>query len=266
MSATNGYATPVAERATHVFLAPHYDDVALSCGGTVARLADSEASPLIVTIFGGTPTEPLTTFASDMHARWGVGPLDVIATRRTEERCAADTLGACPRWLAFADAIYRADRYTSDPQLFGTIDPSESDLAIEIFDALLAELANREVRPDSFYVPLAIGNHVDHQHVFGVGKRLAAAGQDVWAYEDFPYAGDPAWRDSLEARAYAVTTRIARFEPLTPAQLQRRIDAVLCYRSQLDVIFRHQGDPTAAIKHYAQSIGHRQPAERFWRL
>jgi LmbE family N-acetylglucosaminyl deacetylase len=256
----------VAERTCHVFLAPHYDDVALSCGGTVAQLAESGAAPLIVTIFGGLPAGPLTTFASDMHALWGVGPHDVIATRRAEERCAAEALGANTLWLDFADAIYREDRYTSDPQLFGTIDPAESSLAADISKAILAALAGLGAVPASFYVPLAIGNHVDHQHVFAVGKRLAAAGHDVWAYEDFPYAGDPAWRESIDTHARAVTTGTERLEPLTPTQLKRRIDAVLCYGSQLDVIFRHQGDPAEAIRRYAQTIGHGQPAERFWRI
>jgi LmbE family N-acetylglucosaminyl deacetylase len=256
----------VAESSAPVFLAPHYDDVALSCGGTVAQLAEAGATPLIITIFGGLPQGPLTTFASEMHTLWGVGPHDVIATRRAEESCAAAALGAQALWLRFADAIYRDDRYTSDPQLFGTIDPAETDLAAEIHDELLATLAGSDVQPSALYVPLAIGNHVDHQHVLAVGKQLAAAGHDVWAYEDFPYAGDPAWRDAIDAHARTVTTGAMRRELLTPDQLERRIDAVRCYHSQLDVIFRHQGDPAAAIRRYAQAIGDGRPAERFWRL
>jgi LmbE family N-acetylglucosaminyl deacetylase len=256
----------VAEPATHIFLAPHYDDVALSCGGSVARIAESGDTALIVTIFGGLTSEPLTTFASDMHALWGVRPHDVIETRRAEERCAAETLGAESIWLDFPDAIYRADRYTSDLQLFGTIHPAEAELADTIHDALLSELSARDLRPSAYYVPLAIGNHVDHQHVLAVGRLLAADGHDVWAYEDFPYAGDPAWRASIEARAHAVTSGNDRLEALSADQLQRRIDAVRCYRSQLDVIFRHQGEPAGAIRSYAQTIGDGHPAERFWRI
>jgi len=36
-----------------LFLSPHYDDVALSCGGTVAPLADRGTDTTVVTIFGG---------------------------------------------------------------------------------------------------------------------------------------------------------------------------------------------------------------------
>jgi LmbE family N-acetylglucosaminyl deacetylase len=252
--------------ASAVFLAPHYDDVALSCGGTVARLADSGATPLVVTIFGGTPAGPLTRFASDMHSLWGVGPGGAIALRRAEEQCAERVLGARSIWLEFADAIYREDRYTSDPQLFGTIHPAEADLAAEIKQALLSVLAAYDVAATVFYVPLAVGNHVDHQHVLAAGMRLAAAGHEVWAYEDFPYAGDPAWRDSIDAHARSVTSNQSRLDLLTPQQLARRVESVLCYRSQLDVIFRHQGDPAAAIQRYAHIVGQGQPAERFWRL
>ncbi|MGN6673994.1 MAG: PIG-L deacetylase family protein, partial [Thermomicrobiales bacterium] len=57
-------AGEVAIAATHCFLAPHYDDVALSCGGTVALLAGQGARPLVVTVFGGDPSSvTLTTFA-----------------------------------------------------------------------------------------------------------------------------------------------------------------------------------------------------------
>ena len=252
--------------ASAIFLAPHYDDVALSCGGTVARLADAGHAPLVITVFGGVPRGPLTKFASDMHDLWGVGPGDAVALRRSEEECAERVLGARSIWLDFIDAIYRDDRYTSDPQLFGKIHPAEIVFAAEIKQALLSTLATNDVTATAFYVPLAIGNHVDHQHVLAAGALLASDGYEVWAYEDFPYAGDPAWRDSINARAQSATSNQSSLELLTPPQFVKRVESVLCYRSQLEVIFRHQGDPAVAIQHYAHNVGHGQPAERFWRL
>src|SRR5262252_6924938 len=48
------WRAPVSARVTTaLFLSPHYDDVALSCGGTVAQTADAGTHALIVTIFGG---------------------------------------------------------------------------------------------------------------------------------------------------------------------------------------------------------------------
>ena len=229
-------------------------------------MTESGYAPLVVTIFGGTPTGSLTTFASDMHKRWGVGPGDAVAMRRREETCAAKALGAHALWLDFLDAIYREARYNSDPDIFGQVHPDEAGLDAEIVAELTGRLGLTVGTADVFYVPLAIGNHVDHQHVLRAGKRLAALGHEVWGYEDFPYAGDPEWRDSIQHRAEEVTTGEPQLRQLSESQLQRRIDAVLCYASQLEIIFRHQGDPGAAIERYARTVGDGQTAERFWRI
>jgi LmbE family N-acetylglucosaminyl deacetylase len=249
-----------------IFLAPHYDDVALSCGGTVAALSDAGGIPLVVTVFGGVPAGALTQFARDMHDRWGVGPRDAVAMRRQEERCAESALGAESIWLDFLDAIYRDDRYNSDPDIFGSIHPDD----VELVDAVLAELLRRLGHATDekhvYYVPLAVGNHVDHQLTLMVGRRLADAGHAVWAYEDFPYAGDPAWADGVLQQVRSVTSSGSRLESLSVEQIECKVTAVLCYRSQLDVIFRFQGDPEQSIRRYAEVVGGGKPAERFWRI
>ena len=58
----------------HRFLSPHYDDIALSCGGTVALLARSGLAPEIAIVFGDEPdpSQPLTPFAAMQHAEWGL--------------------------------------------------------------------------------------------------------------------------------------------------------------------------------------------------
>lgn len=245
-----------------VFLAPHYDDVALSCGGTVATLAERGARPLIVTCFGGVPTGPLSDFARFQHERWGVGPEDAVRIRRAEEACAAAALGAEARWLDHLDAIYRGARYTSDDDLFGALHSDDHALV----DDITAAAAVLAAPGATLYVPLAVGNHVDHQIVTLAGQRLAAAGRRVLAYEDFPYAGDPAGAPALQARAAEVAAGPAETRLLSPAQLEARVRAILCYRTQLPVIFRHQGDPAESTRRYARVTGDGRPAERFWPL
>ena len=255
-------ATPPAEPARPLFLAPHYDDVALSCGGTVATLGEAGARPLVVTCFGGEPVGPLSDFARFQHERWGLPPGDVLRVRREEEGCAAARLGAEHRWLDLPDAIYRGERYRSDAELFGQVHPEDAGLA----DALLAavEPLLDDAGSAPCFVPLAVGGHVDHRIVFEVGARLARAGRRVWAYEDFPYAGDPAGRQALDERARAASHGEPWTRLLTPEHLERRVQAILCYRSQLAVIFRHQGDPDASTRAYARAVGGVAPAERFW--
>lgn len=245
-----------------VFFAPHYDDVALSCGGTVAALAEAGARPLIVTCFGGQPAGPLSDFARFQHARWGLAPDEVLRARRAEESCAASALGAEHRWLDLPDAIYRGERYRSDEELFGEVHPDDAGLAGALLAALAPYLAG--VDATVCYVPLAVGGHVDHRIVCDVGRRLARAGHQVWAYEDFPYAGDPTGRKAVLTRARVVSGGQPRIEVLSAERLERRVRAILCYRSQLPVIFRHQGDPAESTRSYARTVGGGVPVERFW--
>ena len=252
--------------AAHLFLAPHYDDVALSCGGTVAALADAGERPLIVTVFGGEPTTTdLTAFARWQHERWGTGAGDTIATRLAEDRAAAASLGCETRTLPFLDAIYRGEGYLSDAALFGPILAADASLAGQIA-ATIAALP--EVTPSALptvYVPLAIGDHVDHQLVYRAGQLLAARGWRAFAYEDFPYAvlGDAAARRRATVKGEVGPPELRSIA----ATLSRRIAAIAAYRSQLPVIFRFTDDWRAAVAESARAPGGGGGAvEHFWPL
>jgi len=262
-------AQPVAaaqQRAAHIFLAPHYDDVALSCGGTVAALADSGERPLIVTVFGGEPApDDLTAFARWQHERWGTEAGDTIATRLAEDEAAAAILGCDTQILPFLDAIYRGDGYRSDEALFGTLLAADWPLTEEIVTAVTALPAINSPADTVFYVSLAIGDHVDHQLVYRVGRLLAARGWRVLAYEDFPYA---ILGDAADRRHGAIAGQVGPPEVLSiAATLTRRLDAIAAYRSQLPVIFRFTDDWRATIAASARTIGGGAvAAERFWPL
>lgn len=246
-----------------VFLAPHYDDVALSCGGAVAALADAGQYPLVVTVFGGEPGgADLTDFARWQHDRWGTGERNTLATRRAEDQAAAAILGCTTRWLPYLDAIYRGARYLSDEALFGPLASDEAPLVDQIASDLLTLCADAPAA--TLYVPLAAGNHVDHQLVYSVGQRLAGPGRRVLAYADYPYA---TLDDALAQRLIAVQQDLGPPE-LVPVgtTLARRIAASAAYRSQLPVIFRFTDDIPAAIRAFALATGEGEPAERYWPL
>lgn len=259
---------------TAIFLAPHYDDVALSCGGTVAALAEatrrepfadpvvaSSPAPLVVTVFGGTPGgDNLTAFARWQHERWGTDGHDTVAVRIDEERTAATILGCATRTFPYLDAIYRGDQYLSDEALFGSILPGDASLVAQLTVAIAA-LPNLS----TLYVPLAIGNHVDHQIVYQVGQILAARGLRVLGYEDFPYAVLGAAR---AGRLAALQGQLGA-PVLVPvaATLSRRIAAIGAYRSQLPTIFRFTGDWPGTVAAWAAEVGgDAGSAERYWPL
>ncbi len=260
----------VTAPATHLFISPHYDDIALSCGGTAALAAEAGRDAVVALLFGDhpDPDQPLTPFAEHMHREWGMPAEKVIAGRRAEEAASSRVLGLRDLFLPFRDAIYRGDNYLNDDELFDVPKGTDLDLPARIVAAL---------RDDGFhaggtrvYAPVASGFHVDHQLGFQTGLLLDRAGWEVWFYEDLPYS-------LLEGR---VEDRIARVGiPLEVAALvdvtpvwEKKIDAIMAYPSQLNVIFEQYvgtGSSRTAIdavmSAYSKEMGHGRNAERFWR-
>jgi LmbE family N-acetylglucosaminyl deacetylase len=215
-----------------------------------------------VTVFGGDPRgAALTGFARWQHERWGTGAEDTLATREAEERAAAGILGCVTAALPYLDAIYRGDQYLSDDALFGPVAPADMPLIAHIAADVRALLAPG----GTLYVPMAAGNHVDHQLVYTVGRRIAARDVRVLAYEDCPYGLLGA---ALTERQAAVAGELGAPE-VRPvgAALATRLAAIAAYQSQLPTIFRFFADWRAAITAAAQAIGGAAgPAERFWPL
>ena len=255
----------------HIFLSPHYDDIALSAGGVAALLSANGRCPEVALIFGDfpDPNQPLTDFAKAMHREWGFDAEGVIAARRAEEAVASMALGACDRYLPFRDAIYRADRYQGDDQLMGA-DPHPDDANIP--SEIIAELGLNRSHQDviRIYAPLAIGLHVDHQIAFATGMKLATDGWEVWFYEDLPYALRQVNVDRRSAKlpgyglAPSITVDVSTV-------WSTKIDAIMAYPSQLSTIFGQyvgvgdtRGAIDAAMAKYAAHVGNGVRSEEFW--
>ncbi len=248
-----------------LFIQPHYDDVPLSCGGTVALHATRREAQIVTVFASGLVDEMVGPFAAWKHERWNLTDVDAVQeTRRGEDAAAAGVLGCPVRWLGLPDAIYRGERYSSDDELFGPLRAEELELA----EHLAEELRGLpEWRPGTrVFVPLAVGAHVDHQLVFEAGRHLAGSGVTVFAYEDCPYV-----IHSPAALAVRLTEVGAHLEDSVvvdiEATLPQRLAAIACYHSQLPVIFRFTDDPAAAVTRFARSLGDDgTAAERFWPL
>ncbi len=245
--------------SSKVFIAPHPDDIALSCGGMVAMAARDDA-PTIVTLFAGQPAGDVSDFARFQHERWGFDAVSVAAERRAEDAAASRALGdsVSQQRLDHLDAIYRSPDYSSDDALFGKL--LEQD--IQLIDTLVTELA--AFNAAEYIVPLAAGNHVDHQLAFRAGRRLAARGALVWAYADVPYVIDNA--RAVTDRLARGTVREARVTYLDDDAFERKLRAVECYPSQIPVLFRDLGDHRAVLDRYARGVGGGQRAEVCWRV
>jgi LmbE family N-acetylglucosaminyl deacetylase len=249
-----------------LFIQPHYDDVALSCGGTVAAFAKAGADPVTITVFASEIVDEMVgEFAAWKHSRWKMDdPDEVQRVRREEDSRAAAILGSRLRWLGMPDAIYRGDRYEVDDELYGRLHHEEQALA----NFLAHELTGLpEWRAGNrVFVPLAIGSHVDHQLVYEAGRCLAGQGVEVFAYEDLPYG-----IHSPGAAADRIAATRRHVGPLVEVPIadteETKLDAVACYGSQLPVLFRFTGDWRQAMREHARRGSPGGAAvERVWRI
>lgn len=257
-----------------IFLSPHFDDIALSCGGTAARLASMGARCVGLTVFAAPSPEGvvLSPFAQGLHDLWesegGGGAVAINDVRREEERGAMRLLGLETTWLPLLDAPYRRGSagnylYTSNEELFGRVAPEERRLlapqiAAEIRRVAQESGARGRVR---VFAPLGVGHHVDHQLVFWAARHLPPR-YGVLFYEDYPYAGkEGALRARLEELGLGAQ---ARLTPI-PDLIGVKIAAISRYKSQLGVLFGSSEAMPKAVRAYAQSVGG-DYTERFWHI
>lgn len=249
----------------HVLLSPHLDDAALSCGGMIAELTSRGHPVLVVNICSGSPAPDAvhSSFAADLHARWGLPAADAVHLRLAEDHLALGLIGADRYQLDLLDAIYRMPAaYVSDERLFGAVAADDP-----LLDQLRLALVRLHQRYPSatFYAPLAVGNHVDHQVVYQAATEQACLGMRVNFYEDFPYV---TVAGALERRMSALGGSI-HFEPMVVAidsGVQHKITALQAYASQIGALFGSNQAMADLVTSFAASLrsAHATHGERLW--
>lgn len=286
---------------THVFVSPHPDDVALSCGGLIANLRGSGESVEIVTIYCGpgrldrlTPYQRLALgFGAQEKSRpgddiesvrgvpSGAGspatdaglptPAEVMAVRRAEDEAYARYVGASIQFASLPDAVFRD--YRGDDQLMGP--PRAGDPVPT--EQLRAALATAQ--PSTLYLPLSIGGHVDHRLVRRAGMELLVEPGSPYIgraffYEDFPYALKSGF-ERLDQLDEEVLASLPAGATLTPEYvdiedaIERKLEGLRAYESQHGRLFGGDDPMAAAIRTQAARVGRlggTGPAERYWRL
>jgi len=235
-----------------IFLSPHLDDIAFSCGGLVWDLTDTGHSVEIWTINAGDPPdEDLSPLAQALHHNWGLGS-DVVQIRRNEDQKASKIIGAVPRYFSYLDCIYRKTPegefyYTADGDLFGGLDSRETDLIEKLTVQLLEEL------PEDARVvaPLGIGNHVDHELTRKAANRL---GIPLTFYADYPYAREVDGKEILEIMERSSEWQYDEF-PVSETGLEKWILAAQVYRSQINTFWENDTDLGLQIKEFLANMG-----------
>jgi LmbE family N-acetylglucosaminyl deacetylase len=245
-----------------LFVSPHLDDIALSCGGYAHRLAHSGEQVLIATLCtADAPAgQPLSPAAQHEHWQWQLGEQPYQFRRQEDARMVA-VLGAQPVHLGLLDAIYRHDDngvplYEGKQFMGGQVHPW--DLAHQL-PAVLKALQGvlDDYHPQRVFCPLTAGGHVDHIIARQAVEQLCDV-RTLAYYEDYPYAQkdttalagllrhDQNWRPMLIQ--------------LSEEEIETRIAAIHCYQSQLFAVFGDASTMPARVREYIASTG----GERYW--
>ncbi len=247
-------------RYTRVYLSPHLDDAALSCGGMIAASPDDA---LVITLCTAVPSA--TTFnavAVEFHAEWGLAPDEVLHVRRAEDAEAMTILGVDYVYADWLDAIYRVpEAYHSRATLYRH-PVSDDPLLPEVRDLLALLIAHAPQA--TIYAPLGVGRHVDHLAVFECA--VACPPDRLAFYEDINYALLPG---AVEQRLGEIgPTLVAEYLAFGAASLRKKIAAIAAYRSQMEALFGGTVAMEAAIAAYHATLTQERDgyAERIWRI
>ncbi len=213
---------------TVLFISPHLDDVAFSCGGALARLSAEGWRTVLATVFTQSVPGP-AGFALECQLDKGLpADTDYMALRRQEDRLFARGAGAREHlWLDHPEAPHRG--YHSAPALFGGLIPG--DEAWTTIAADLEALLSR-YEPEAVFLPQGLGGHVDHRQVILAAREAVPTGRALW-YRDAPYA----IRASETLPAGLLPAGLGEVALDITGALPAKLDAAAAYGSQLGFQF-----------------------------
>ena len=244
---------------TALFLSPHLDDVAFSCGGTLLHLRRAGWAVALCTIFTATVPNP-QGFALRCQTDKGLAPgVDYMALRRAEDQDFATLMGVKDaRHWRFPEAPHRG--YESAPDLFNGTRTGD-----DVWRAVAGSLRDlaAEVSPDVVFAPQGLGGHVDHLQVIQAVLEAGLGPRTYW-YRDTPYVmrdpeaePSPLLPSGLEARAVL----------LSEDEVDRKIAGALAYASQIGFQFQGPDEAERKLRWFhaleGERAGHEGYAERF---
>jgi LmbE family N-acetylglucosaminyl deacetylase len=223
------YGDPGRSPRIALFVSPHLDDAAFSCGGAMALLAEKGWYTVLATVFTRSMPDP-TGFALECQLDKGLSAeVDYMALRREEDRLFAERAGVgAVAWLDLPEAPHRG--YDSSSALFSGLLTGD-DVWRRISEHLVRFLETW--KPAVVFVPQALGAHADHiQVVRAVSSVLDPPGNVVW-YRDTPYAA----RDPLVRASPLLPDDLAEMSVDVSFSLETKLYACAAYATQLGFQF-----------------------------
>ena len=155
-----------------LFISPHLDDAVISCALRILQERRAGKTAAVATLCSSGLGIP--------------GLLAPYSVRRREDEAALSVLGVDdPIQLGFKDAPFRNLFYTSFQRIILGEHPNDAPYAKELA-ARVAQLC-KELTPETVFLPLAVGTHIDHRHTHRLWRTLSPETKIVF-YEDRPYS------------------------------------------------------------------------------
>ena len=259
-------ATATMRRSTHrtiLFVSPHLDDVAFSCGGTLVAAQRADCSVVLCTVFTANVVPP-SGFALQCQIEKGIPiGVDYMELRRDEDLAFAHLAGICDSiWLDFVEAPNRG--YRSSEELFMSIRHEDTQIFNEITQCLREILLGECVA--ELYAPAANGGHADHCLARAAVMRALMGLTEtpsVYFYEELPYA---------IGRNAAAWVPEANWTPTLrdiSSVLEEKLQGAACYTSQLGFQFGGLSEMRTRLRVHAETRaverGFKGAAELFWK-
>lgn len=244
----------------YIYLSPHLDDVALSCGGAICAHRAQGLRVLIVTLFAGDPRPPFSPLAQAFHQLWEIPEsAPPYQKRKEEDEKAMLALKVDFLWLNWLDAIYRIPDLSDFSQINSYESNFSQDPAYPVLQQWLIDL--QAVYPGAtIVVPLGIGGHRDHRLLFHVAHNTLNDTRLLF-FEDFPYV---AYRPEE-------VVELTKLHNLSPVQidishyLEKRIHITGFYQSQHTMLFYPPSSFGETIRDYAYREKQYHFSECYWK-
>ena len=206
---------------TAAFLSPHLDDAAFSAGATLAKLVGEGWKVDLVTMFTRSVADP-SGFALACQTDKGLAPeADYMKIRRAEDLAAAACLGLPPERVHHLDLPEAPHRgYDDAAALFAGVKSADRGTG-----AAVSATVRGFGDADRVYLPLGLGNHVDHLHVIAAAEGLVPS-ERRWHWLDTPYV----------LRCPPEQQRLGEVEDAA-AWVPAKLAACSCYTTQLGFQF-----------------------------
>jgi LmbE family N-acetylglucosaminyl deacetylase len=234
-----------------IYLSPHLDDAALSCGGLIWQQVQAAEEVQVWSICAGEPPPgQLSMFAQVLHKRWGFSNERAVVERRREDIRAMQVLGAAVQHFSIPDAVYRrhpktdAVLYPKWEDVLDGIVPGEEYL----IDKLVLDLAKLLPTEAVLVAPLTLGNHIDHLITRVAAEQLH---RPVSYFLDFPYVEE----NMAEIPALVPEGFKRKKYTITKKALAAWQDSISEYASQISSFWSGEEEMRNAIAAHRKQFG-----------